>query len=171
MDNKCRFLRVFSEQFTIMETYVKVGNKVSTVVRSVLEVKKLCLVQKGCIIELTKQNSSLQQKVDKLQERNTILEKKVQKMHDLNKKYSDALKDFGFGEDNSRLVAPHTPDKKRKVSTSLLKEDVKVKKTLFDNTPGKQSLSRGSKLVTRVEKEESMKKTSSRRRSKRKTTK
>ena len=163
-----------------METYVNVGNKVSTVVRSVLEVKKLCLTQKKCIDELTKQNSSLQQKVDKLQERNTILEKKVQTMNDLNKKYSDVVKDFGFGEDNSRLVTPHTPEypgKKRKVSTSL-KEDVEVKKRLF-NTPTLSSakkttrkpLSRGLKLVTLVEKEKLTKKTrsqQSRRRSKRK---
>ena len=170
-----------------METYVKVGNKVATVVRSVLEVKKLCLTQKKCIAVLTKQNSSLQQKADKLQERNTILEKKVQKMHDVNKKYIDVIKDFEFSGDNTRPVAPHTPEnpgKKRKISTSSLKKDVTVKKKLFDTSSilyseerktRKSSLSRGSELVALVvEKEKLMKKTPpeiTRRRSQRKTKK
>ena len=115
------------------------------------------MIQKTCITVLTKQNSSLQQKADKLQEHNTILEKKVQQMHDLNKKYCDVLKDFGFGGDNSHLVAPHTPEnpgKKRKAGTSL-KKYAEVKKKLFYTSTekkktGKPSLSRGSELVTLV---------------------
>ena len=85
LDNNRRFLRVFSEQSTIMDIYVQVGNKVSCVVKRILDVKKLCLAQKKCIEELTKQNLSLQEKNDELQECYTILQKKVEKLDDLNK--------------------------------------------------------------------------------------
>jgi len=191
LDNNRRFLRVFSEQSTIMDTYVQVSNKVSTAVKRILDVKKLCLAQKKCIEELTKQNfslqekndelqecytilqkkveklddlnkltkqnSSLQQKNDKLQERYTILQKKVEKLDDVNKGYSDILKDLGFDEDNS-LVTPHTPEKTSRIHKT---RDLSTlnKKELFNSsttTPPRNKrkqpggLSRGRKLVERV---------------------
>ena len=176
LDNNCR---VFSEQSTIMDTYVQVGNKVALVTSKLWDIKKLCLVQKKCIEELTKKNLSLQDKNDELHQ--TILQKKVTKLDDLNKLtkrnlslqqqndklqiklddlnkgYSEMLKELGFDEDNS-LVTPHTPEKTSRIHKT---RDLSTlnKKELFNSsttTPPRNKrkqpggLSRGRKLVERV---------------------
>ena len=176
LDNNCH---VFSEQSTIMDIYVQVGNKVALVTSKLLDIKKLCLAQKKCIEELTKKNLSLQDKNDELHQ--TILQKKVKKLDDLNKLtkrnlslqqqndklqiklddldkgYSEMLKELGFDEDNS-LVAPHTPEKTSRIHKT---RDLSTlnKKELFDSsttTPPRkkrkqsEGLNRGRELVERV---------------------
>ena len=170
---------MFSEQSTIMDIYVQVGNKVALVTSKLLDIKKLCLAQKKCIEELTKKNLSLQDKNDELHQ--TILQKKVKKLDDLNKLtkrnlslqqqndklqiklddldkgYSEMLKELGFDEDNS-LVAPHTPEKTSRIHKT---RDLSTlnKKELFDSsttTPPRkkrkqsEGLNRGRELVERV---------------------
>ena len=163
-----------------MDIYVQVGNKVALVTSKLLDIKKLCLAQKKCIEELTKKNLSLQDKNDELHQ--TILQKKVKKLDDLNKLtkrnlslqqqndklqiklddlnkgYSDMLKELGFDEDNS-LVTPHTPEKTSRIHKT---RDLSTlnKKELFDSsttTPPRkkrkqsgEGLNRGRKLVERV---------------------
>ena len=117
-----------------MDAYVQVGNHVSSVVKSAITVKKLCLLQQKSLTELTeqresleqkhhllltafrKQRSSLQQKNHKLEEesrmlveKNISLEKKLKKLEDLNKNYSHIIKDLSFNEDDD-LTPPHTPE-------------------------------------------------------------
>ena len=117
-----------------MDAYVQVGNHVSSVVKSVITVKKLCLLQQKSLTESTeqresleqkhhllltafrKQRSSLQQKNHKLEEesrmlveKNISLEKKLKKLEDLNKNYSHIIKDISFDEDDD-LTPPHTPE-------------------------------------------------------------
>jgi len=182
LDNNRRFLRVFSEQSTIMDIYVQVGNNVSLVVKRIIEVKRLCLTQKKCIEELTKQKLSLQDKNDgllqtilhqkkceklddlnKLTKQNSSLQQKndklKKKLDDLNKSYSDMMKNLGFDEDNS-LVTPHTPEKTSRIQKTRGLSTLTKKELLFDPSTGtpppqkqkqrQQRLGRGRTLVKRV---------------------
>ena len=186
---------MFSEQSTIMDIYVQVGNKVALVTSKLLDIKKLCLAQKKCIEELTKKNLSLQDKNDELHQ--TILQKKVKKLDDLNKLmkrnlslqqqndklqiklddlnkgYSDMLKELGFDEDNS-LVTPHTPEKTSRIQKTRDLSTLNKKELLFHSsttTPprkkrkqsGAGGLNRGQTLVERVNNDGQSSKSSQRR--------
>ena len=134
----CRFILVFQSVYeprTIMDSYVKVGNNVSSVIRSALTVKKLFLQQKRCLDELTKQRSSLQQQTHKLKEesnmlvkKNVSLQNKLKKLEDLNKSYSHIISDLSFNEDNDPGI-PTTPER----STKHMKRNPKKKEQMLDN--------------------------------------
>ena len=114
---------------------MEVGNNVSFVIRSVLTVKKLCLQQKRCLDELTKQHSSLQQQTHKLKvesntlvKKNVSLQKKLKKLEDLNKNYSHIINDLSFDEGNDPRI-PTTPEK----STKHMQRNPKNEEQMLDN--------------------------------------
>ena len=103
--------------------------------------KKLCLQQKRCLDDLTKQHSSLQQQTHKLKveskmlvKKNVSLQNQLKKLEDLNKSYSHIINDLSFDEDNDPKI-PTTPEK----STKHKKRNPKTNEQMLDNivTPDK----------------------------------
>ena len=118
-----------------MDSYVKVGNNVSSVIRSALTVKKLFLQQKRCLDELTKQRSSLQQQTHKLKvesnmlvKKNVSLQNKLKKLEDLNKSYRHIINNLSFDEGNDPRI-PTTPER----STKRKKRNPKDREQMLDN--------------------------------------
>lgn len=121
---------------------MQVGNNVSSVIRNVLTVKKLCLHQKRCLDELTKQYSALQQQTHTLVKKNVSLQKKLKTLEDLNKNYSNIINDLSFDEDNDPRI-PTTPEKSTKHKKRNPKNEEQIlKNILTPDTPRKRKKQR-----------------------------